>query len=559
MVKGYGNLPLVFEPNRGQTISQARFLARASGYDVFITADKAILTMGAAPVSMRLVGARSTAKPEAIAPLESYSNYILGNDPARWLQGVPHFAKIRVRGVLPGIDLTYYGERRKLEYDLDVAPRADTRSLKVEFTGADGLSLDADGNLLVHTKAGDIVQHKPWAWQGSKQIKAYYALLRDGAVAIRLGSYNHEQALKIDPVLSYSTYLSGSEGDGATAIAVDSGGYAYVTGITSSLDFPVTAGAFHSGPYGNAFPDIFVSKLTPSGGALVYSTFVGGSYSDQSNAIAIDPLGYVYVTGTSNSGDFPQVPGPSVYPGIPIIIVFKLDPTGVPVYSEFLGGGTALPDANDNDSGRGIAADANGNAYIVGSAGLNFTTTPGAFQPTRPTPNFTTTAFAAKLNASGGLVYSTYLTGTSGISLASAVAVDPTGNAYIVGSTSQATFPVTQGAVGTTYRGGTDAFAVKLNPSGSGLLYGTFLGGTGSDSATSVAIDSSGNAYVTGTTSSTNFPTTTGTIAPTRSGLNSNQTGFVSKLNASGSALTYSTYLGGSNTCLLYTSPSPRD
>lgn len=527
VVKGYGSLPLVFEPNRGQTSSLAKFLARASGYDVFITADKAVFRVGTASVGMRLAGAKKTAKPEALAPLASYSNYILGNDPSHWLQGVPHFAKVRVAGVLPGVDLTYYGEGRRLEYDLDVAPGADTRSLELKFDGAQGLSLDADGNLLIHTASGDVVQHRPVTSQGRNSIRAEYALLRDGGVAIRVGAYDHKQALKIDPVLSYSTYLSGSLNDVATAMAVDSTGSVAVTGYTNSLDFPVTNGTTNRGQ-----TNVFVTKLNSSGSGLIYSTYIGGSSIDKAYALAVDPAGNVYLTGTG-SPDFPVIPsGTSPLNGGSFVC--ELDSSGELVYSRFVPGY-----GNPN----GMAVDSQGNVYMVGETGETIPTTPGAFQVTRPTSFLQDAAFVIKVDSSGQVVYGTYLSGTSGTSSASAVNVDVNGNAFVVGSTTQSDFPVTAGSFSGSFAGATDAFALKLNATGSALLYSTYLGGSAIDSANAVVVDTAGNAYITGTTESSDFPTTPGTLSPTAA-LVGNETGFVTKLNASGSALTYSTFLG---------------
>jgi Beta-propeller repeat/Viral BACON domain len=538
IVQNYGNLPLVFEPNRGQTSPQTRFLARAAGYDVFVTNEGAVLRVGSASVRMRLAGSRRTAKPEAVVPLTSYSNYILGNDPSRWLRAVPQFAKVHVAGILPGVDLTYYGDRRNLEYDLDVAPGADTRSLALKFDGAQGLSLDEEGNLLIHTASGDVTQHKPVASQGPKRVKADYALLQNNGVAIRLGAYDHNKALKIDPVLSYSTYLSGSYFDAAFGIAVDSSGYAYVTGTTGSVDFPVTSGTL------KVPGDVFVTKLSRDGTALVYSTYIGGNNDDHGLGIAIDGSGNAYVTGYTQSTDFPVLPvGSSSYDGGgQDVIIFKLDATGTLAYSGYLGGGPLT-------SGNGIAVDANGNAYVVGVTSATIQTTAGSIRPTRPSrinyPYDYGWAFAIKVNSAGAVAYGTYLAGLSfGDTVANAVTVDASGNAYITGSTDQTDYPVTIGAFGRTFAGGFDSFVSKLDPTGSTLLFSTYLGGSDTDIATAVTIDSLGNTYVTGRTYSSDFPTTPGAYTTVLSST-STAAGFVSKLNSSASALTFSTYLAG--------------
>jgi len=541
VVKRYGNLPLVFEPNRGQTNSQAQFLARAGGYDVFITADKAVLRMGASSVGIRLNGGRKSAKPEAVEPLTSFSNYILGNDPSRWLQGVQHFAKVRVASVLPGVDLTYYGEGRELEYDLDVAPGVDTSKLAVQFDGAQGLSLDAEGNLLVHTVAGDIVQHKPQASQGQKSIATEYALLPDGAVAIRLGQYNHKQALKIDPVLSYSTYLSGSGIDVATAIAVDSSGNAFVTGSTTSVDFPVTSGSAQGGG------DVFLTKLNPGGTNVLYSTYLGGSGVDQANAIAIDTLGNAYIAGFTSSNNFPGAG--SLIGGTQNSFVSKISAAGMLLYSKLLGGvGSGYQDA-----GNGIALDSSGAIYVTGNTDSSaFPTTAGSFQSSRlmGSTSFLYTGYVAKLSAAGAVVYATYL-GGSYFDSANAIAVDKQGNAYIAGEAVSQDFPSTRGAFQSTKPssfGTSSAFLTELNAAGSAAVFSTFIGGSQGGYAVAVQLDSAGNMYVAGTEYSTpsfsqDFPTTPGAYISTSAYLFGG--GFITKVNPGGATLAYSSLLTG--------------
>jgi hypothetical protein len=303
---------------------------------------------------------------------------------------------------------------------------------------------------------------------------------------------------------------------------VDSAGNAYVTGFTVSADFPTTAGAFQPVFHGTPARQSFVAKLNPTGTALVYSTYLGGSGFDRTNGIAVDGAGNAYVTGVTGSTNFPTTAA-AFQPasgGGSNAFVTKLDPAGaVLVYSTYLGG-------SGNDEGFGIAVDSAGHAYVTGfTSSPNFPTTVGAFDGTLGGTN---DAFVTKLNPTGSaLVYSSYL-GGSGSDLGLGIAMDSAGNAYVSGRTSSPDFPTTAGAFQPAFGGGTnDAFVTKLDPTGSALVYSTYLGGSGSDPAAAIAVDGAGNAYVTGTTSSPNFPTTAGAFQPTLTGI---RDAFVAKI-----------------------------
>jgi len=341
--------------------------------------------------------------------------------------------------------------------------------------------------------------------------------------------------------LIYSTYLGGSGPDEPFGITVDASGSAYVTGWTASSNFPTTKGALQTTP-GGGYDDAFVTKLSPTGSALVYSTYLGGKSYDEAHGIAVDASGNAYVTGFTYSSNFPIVAGAhqSALGGYDDAFVSKLNPTGTAlIYSTYLGG-------SGYDEGHGIAIDSSGNAYVTGfTYSSNFPTTRGVLQTTAR-GGFD--AFVTKLNATGStLLYSTYL-GGSNDDFAYGIAVDSSGNAFVTGKTYSSNFPTTAGAFQTKpgISGGyDDAFVVKLNPAGSALVYSTYLGGSGHDAGAAIAIDALGDAAVTGDTYSTNFPTTPGAFQTTLGGLN---VGFMSKLNATGSALLYSTYMGGVNT-----------
>jgi hypothetical protein len=620
--ESYGKLPLQFEANRGQTHKDVRFLSRGAGYSLYLTAGEAVLVLSepdadatrdargtqarsgakahgkSVALRMSLVGAARKPVVTGADELPGKANYFIGKDRSQWRTNVPTYAKVQYQDVYPGIDLVYYGNQRQLEYDFVVAPGADPKKIVLGFKGADRLEIDAQGELVLHAAGADLRQHKPIIYQQIDGVRHDIAggYVRKGAnrVGFQVAAYDASRPLVIDPTLSYSTYLGGGGSDMARRVAADSDGNAYVTGQTTSLDFPTTSGAFQTvRGFGN---DVFVTKLNPSGSALAYSTYLGGNDFDAGNGIAVDANGNAYVTGTTTSTDFPTTPGafqPAL--GMGFGFVTKLDATGSTlVYSTYLGAGA---------QGAGIAVDAQGNAYMTGQTGSAFPTTPGAFQSVFG--GGPVDAFVMKLNADGSaLVYSTYL-GGSKVDLASGIAVDTGGNAYVAGSTDSTDFPTTPGAFravpgggfitkldpagsslvystylnapigaiavdaqGNAYVTGTagtdfqttpgafqpalagsfDAFVAKLNPPGSGLVYSTYLGGTNEDHGNGIAVNAAGNAYVTGSTSSSNFPTTPDAVQPALAdgpGLVGVEDVFVTILNTAGSAPVYSTYLGG--------------
>jgi len=561
----YGRLPLHFEANRGQTHEDVRFLARGPGYNLYFTARDTTLVLAqphanekhharsaherlqtqaqakSVVVRMSLVGAASKAHVTGLGEFPGKANYFIGNDPAKWRTNVPTYAKVHYRDVYPGVDLVYYGNQRQLEYDFIVAPGADPQSIKLRFEGADRLEVDAQGDLVLHTAGGTVRQHKPVIYQEidgvRRDIAGGYVLGETRSVSFKVAAYDRSRTLVIDPVLVYSTYLGGSSFDQGNGIAVDTLGNAYVTGATASADFPTTTGAFDTSLSGSA--DAFVTKLDPTGSALVYSTYIGGSNFDQGTAIAVDTLGGAYVTGSTSSSNFPTTAGAfdtTFNFGGDDAFVTKLDPTGAMlVYSTYLG-------SSGEDMGFGIAVDSVGNAYVTGYTSFvsNFPTTTGAFDTTF---NGSFDAFVTKLDATGSfLAYSTFL-GGSGDDRGHGIAVDTFGNAYVTGSTSSSNFPITAGSFDTTFNGGLDAFVTKLDATGSFLAYSTYLGGISFDQGNGIAVDILGNAYVTGSTGSFNFPTTGSAFDTTYNG--GGRDAFVTKLDAAGTMLAYSTYLGG--------------
>jgi len=504
------------------------------------------------------VGADQAAKVVGLEELPGKSNYFIGNDPKKWRTDVPTYSKVKYQGVYPGIDLVYYGNQRQLEYDFVVSPGADPKAITLKIETGDSklqtrnskLEIAPNGDLVVQAEGGEVRFHKPVVYQPTadaanpkskiqdpKLLKGRYALASDNRVSFEVEGYDQSKPLVIDPVLVYSTYLGGSVGDFGYGIAVDSSGSAYVTGFTESPDFPTTNPLQGDSGFGG----VFVTKLNAAGNALVYSTYLSGGFA---YGIAVDSLGSAYVTGYASPPNFPTINAfqPSFGGGVQNAFVAKLNAAGnALVYSSYLGG-------SGFDQGYGIAVDSSGNAYVTG---LTFKTdsfghdvSPGfptvnAFQPAY---GGHADAFLTKVDAAGtALVYSTYL-GGSETDVAEGIAVDSSGNAYVTGYTNSAGFPTMNPFQAAFARGDDDVFVTKLNASGTALVYSTYLGGGGFDEAHGIAVDSSGNAYVTGGTDSGDFPT----LKAFQSAPVGPKSGFVTKLNAAGNGLVYSTYLGGS-------------
>ena len=560
-------------------------------------------------VRMSLVGAAAKPRVDGLEPLSGKVNYFIGNDPAKWRTNVPTYAKVRYRAVYPGIDLVYYGTDGQLEYDFLVAAGVDPQSIVLDFAGVERLEVDAQGDLVMHVAGGSIRQRKPLIYQEidgiRREIGGRYVLREAYRAGFEVSAYDTRRPLVIDPVLAYSTYLGGASPDQAAGIAVDLDGNAYVTGYTGTTGtaFPTTAGAFNESSNGST--EAFVTKLDPTGSSLVYSTYLGGSGGTTATAIAVDAAGNAYVTGDTFSQDFPTTVGAfrssppgfvvklnstgsallySSYLGTPDshaiavdavgnayvtgwagrifpttigavqttfagctremdipcgdAFVTKVNPTGTGlVYATYLGG-------SDADDARGIAVDVLGNAYVTGTTySADFPTTSEAFQTVHH--GGIQDAFVAKLNPVGSaLVYSTYL-GGGGADGGSGITVNANGYAYVAGWTTSPDFPTTADVFKHDIGDGflSDAFVAQLDLAGSALIYSTYLGGSSGDGADAIALDANGNAYVTGQTVSTDFPTTADAFQPAYGGSGD---AFVTKLNASASALVYSSYLGGS-------------
>ena len=578
----YGNLPLSFEANKGQTHDDVKFLARSSGYTLFLTDNEAVMRFqnqhksnDASTLRLSLKDANPNPRITGLSELPGKTNYFIGNDPKKWRTDVPTYAKVKYEAIYPGVDLVYYSTQgRQLEYDFVVAAGRDPHQIKLSFDGADQVQL-AEEDLVIKTEGREIRMHKPVVYQKKNDtrelIAGHYTLSNEGEVAVDIGAYDTTRELVIDPVLAYSTFLGGTGEDTAIEIAVNSHGNAFVTGLTTSLDFPTKPAGARFGVQGGS--DVFVTKFNAAGNQLVYSTYLGGSNNENFydvlevpgvtyGGIALDSQGSAFVTGSTRSADFPHTGSAyqQTLKGQSDTFVTKLNPAGnTLLYSTFLG----QNGVNAADGGQGIAVDFTGQAYITGfdySGGLPINGFSGH--------SAGCDGYVAKLNPNGSnLVYATYFGGDS-CNLGYNVAIDQNQNAFVSGETSSVNFPTTPGAFDTTC--GTDGqcnfngenriadfFVTKVDTKVTGpasLRYSTYLGGSGEERVTyngSIAVNSTGEfVYVTGLTASVNpvdYPVKNA-AQPLPSGV---ADAFITKfdislpLKSGFDQLVYSTYLGG--------------
>ena len=572
-------MPLVFERNLGQADGSIEFLARGPGYGLFLTPESVVVGLAPSPeateqVRVRFLDASPAPKLVARDQRPGHSHYYRGNDPARWLTGVPQFGRVAYEEIYPGIDAVFYGNQRQLEYDLVVAPGANPGRVRLSFEGADGIRLNDDGDLVLEVGNGELVQKKPTVYQETdgarRAIAGRYRLTGETTVAFDVGDYDRDQPLVIDPVLSYFTYLGGSIGgdpgrpgqDSLYGVAVEPSGAVYVAGLTFSADFPL--GGEGEGSALAGLKDIVVAKLDPLGSTLVYATYLGGSRDEWGGRIAIGPGGSLFFAGQTSSPDFPTTPDAvqHVFAG-PVdldiegqdVVVAKLDPDGALLFSTYFGG-------RGMEWAAGLGVDASGAAYVGGPTWSDNLPVGNALQPALSGSH---DAFIAKLVPSGdpersSLVWATYL-GGGGLDWANGLTTDPVGNSYVTGYTQSSDFPTVAPLQGALNRGAplpplpeyphTDAFVTKIDPTGTSLLYSTYLGGTGDDWATGVALGPGNAIYVTGGTSSTDFPLHE-PLQPylrggSSTGYDTAYDGFASVLVPDGSALVYSTFLGTTN------------
>jgi hypothetical protein len=522
-------LPLAFERNEGQLDARVRYVARGSGYEVFFTSDAARIVKrdgtGASVVDIRASG-RQSAAPEAGEPLPQRTNYIRGGQASDSIADIANFDRITYRSVYAGVDLVYYGADGELEYDFVVAPLADPKQIRLAIEGMTAIRLSDDGRLILDTPSGVLEFRRPVAYQDiggrRRHVLARYVLDSEEHVQFMLGEYDATHPLVIDPILSLSTSLWGN----TSGVALDAAGNIYAVGTTWSSGLPASSG-YQTQLAGTQ--DAYVLKLDPTGTSVIYATYLGARrVATTGLGIAVDAQGSVYVTGTTAKG-YPITPGAYLASGA--TFVTKLNPAGNGLaFSTFV----TSPVVS-------LAVDGAGSTYMTGTA-TALTTTPGAFQRTRIGAS---APYVAKLAPTGAsMSYATYL-GGSGNDDGKRVAVDTAGNAYVVGVARSVDFPV-QNAYSSSLAGSSDAFVTKLDPTGSALVYSTYLGGSGNERGLGIAVDSVGQAYVTGWTTSTNFPVTPGAFQRTIGYPDpAISNAFITKLDATGNGLRYSSYLGG--------------
>ena len=596
----YGNLPLGFEANIGQSDPRVRYLARGTGYQLFLTNREVVLALGRkdtsnvsrldrptgsrapAPhisvVTMLLDSANPSPEITGVDRLPGKTDYFIGNDPKKWHTDVPSYAGVRYHDVYPGIDLLFYGKRSRLEYDLEVSPGTDPSAIALRFTGARSLRLNSAGNLVAKISGGQVELEKPAAYERvagvRKPVSVRYALLSGNRVKFAIADYDPRAPLVIDPVVNYATYVGATGDDQATAVAVDPAGDAFICGFTDSINFTnlqSSSGSFDPGPNSSGNYEAFVAELNPTGTALEYFSLLGAGQGtgansgDRANGIAIDSSDNIYLTGSTFSPNFP-VAGNAVQNTPPATIlangttfVSVINPTisgtlGL-AYSTFLGG-SASP---GGDVGRAIAVDASRFIYVTGKTSVSGLATVGAAQATNNSLSGGN-AFLAEINptppGTNSLLYYSYIGGSTG-DTGFGVAVAPSGGiAYITGQTLDTDLPTKNAFVSTLAANskGVGFFEVidttQSNPAAS-LLYATYFGsisGTGGgDQANAIALDPNNRAYITGITSSTDFFTTAGAFQATLAGTSNAFLDVFDATKAGTPSLDYASLIGGSN------------
>jgi hypothetical protein len=598
------SLPVVFVPNVGQAYAPVRYVAETSEVRAAFLDDGVLLEDRGAQVHVRFQGV-TDGRPEGRNRLDARVNLLRGNDPLAWHSEVPAFAAVAYPGIYPGIDAIYGGSGPRLKSEFRVAPGADPLAIRLKYEGATEVRVEQAGSLYVRAGAIELREFAPVLYSempnGTHQpVAGGYRVYEDKSVGFEIGPYDQTLPLVIDPTISYSTYLGGSGTGAVTGVARDAQGNLYAAGWTDSTNFPI-AGALQASLRGSV--DAFVVKLDPTGTSLIYATYIGGSGDDRAAGIAVDSSGQVYVAGATGSSNFPlSSPARGTFVGGKEGFALKLNAAGSAfVYSTYVGGSaydvatavsvdssgnayvagdtystdlatlnpvqgslggtvdafvtkldtsgnvtfsTYLGGALDEHAG-GIAAGTSGAVYIAGGTFSNNFPISAAIQPVNAGGQ---DGFVTKIQTTGTpqLLFSTYVGGSGGSMAApeqaNAIAVDGSGNSYITGVVSSSDFPVSAGALQSTLSGGRDIFITKLNAAGSVRVYSTYLGSTGFDWASGIGVDSSGNAYICGQTSSVGFTV----VNALQTGFKGLYDGFVTELNASGGALLFSTMYGGS-------------
>lgn len=623
----YGQLPITFEANVGQAAAGVDFISRGNGHTLFLMGDEMVLslakvtdlstdlltsaydhpdelpTIAVHNLHMAFVGGNTAPQISRQTELAGVSNYFHGNNPSEWHLNVPHYQEIHYQNLYNGIDLVFGSNEGGLQYDFIVAPNINPQTIQMRFDPVQHIALDEQGNLLLHFNDTILRHNAPIIYQmdgrEEHQIQGRFRLIDNNTVGFEVGSYNENLPLVIDPTLVYSTFVGGSGAGEGRNIAIDNAGSAYITGFTTSTNYPLQGPV---DPLSTGYNEAFVTKLNPAGDGLVYSTYLGGSNGEGGLSITIDGTGAAYITGFTSSPDFPlQNP---IYPthSSPMLgndsFLTKLNPAGnALIFSTYIGGtgndvgdrivldaagdiyvagstqGTGYPMVNPYDNTftgdedcvltkvnaagtalvysthlggssieicYGLDVDNAGSAYVAGFTQSDDFPLLNAFDPTNGPSIMGMDAFITKFSVAGNtLIYSTYLGGDAAIERAYDILVDATGAAYVTGIAASPDFPL-QNPYDATL-GYVDAFIAKLNPAGDALIFSTFFGGSDQDIAHSIALDPSGNIYIAGFTESPDFPVLN-EIDNTLGGL---RDGFVTSFSPNADILLYSTYLGG--------------
>jgi hypothetical protein len=546
-------LPLRFEANRGQFDPAARFGARAGGFHLLLTDHGPSLTVGSHRVDLSLLHSNPAPRIEGFDPLATHTDYLVGSR-RDWRSHVPSFQRVRYSAVYPGIDMVYYGNQSRLEYDFVLAPGADPAAIRLRFRGAGRVRLNAEGDVVVSTHGSEILQKRAIIYQQApdgtrRAVSGRYVLLGRNTVGLKLDGYDRTRQLVIDPVLSYLTYMGGSVSDRIDAIKY-ANGKLYIAGQTDNADLPYINGAYNNNTSG--LTDIFVAIVdaTPgSGYPLQYFSYLGGANVDIATAIDVDAKGVIYLTGTTTSTNFPvtsnafQSSGAGQFTGT---FVTKLDPSQYGgdslIFSSYIGG------LAGKNIGNGVAVDKNGLIYVIGSTqSSDFPVTGNAYQPVLWG---TQDMFICQVDPGAGkILYASYL-GGEGVDDGRNILVGSNGLVYFTASTLSASFPMANFQYSVNQIGAQDVIIGVMDLTKAGppsLVYSTYFGGTGNEEVRGMAFDPKGRLVITGYTLSTDLPVTGDAAQSTAGG---NGDAFVAIFDPSvlgQGGLQYCTYFGGAH------------
>ncbi len=551
-------IPMWFERNTDEYPAQVLYASRSLHQTVYLTQSQMVLaTAGGPALTIAWKNAQPARNIQGQNPIQARVDYFRGADRSKWRAGAAaRFGAVRYEQVYRGVDLVFHPEGSQLEHDFVVAPGANPRQIALSFGGASAMRLDSDGSLALQVGAAEVRQSKPVAYQsiGGKRVEvaASFRITGDREAEFELGAYDTTRELVIDPVLKYSSYIGGTNSSTPTSVVTEPAtGIVWVSGTTNSTDFPITGDPIRSEGFGGR--DIFVARIDPSKSgpdSLLYAAFVGGTGADEARSMVLDRDGNAVICGTTTSGDFPIVGSYDIaIEGNRDAIVLKIDPrragSDALVYTSFLGG-------DSDDYANAVTTDATGKIIVAGyTISETFPLTANAIQRNRQSGYELFISVIDPDAGTNGLIYSTYY-GGSGTDIPNAVAVDSKGLIYVAGSTTSANFPIGDKAYQPSYNSGGDMFLIRVDPNKSGIdgiNYGTYIGGSGIDSAQAMTLAADGSIYIAGYTTSNDLPTA-GASPQTRNAGNADV--YVMRVDISTNALIFATYLGGSATDIAY-------